>query len=47
MDNKVSLADGGLASADAYKVRIPVHADLVAVNMYRQKNMQGPMEHGH
>ena len=28
MDNKVSLADGGLASADAYKVRIPVHADF-------------------
>lgn len=28
MDNKVSLTDGGLASADAYKVRIPVHADF-------------------
>ena len=28
VDNKVSLADGGLASADAYKVRIPVHADF-------------------
>lgn len=28
VDNKVSLTDGGLASADAYKVRIPVHADF-------------------
>ena len=26
--NKVSLTDGGLVSADAYKVRIPVHADF-------------------
>lgn len=28
VDNKVSLTDGGLTSADAYKVRIPVHADF-------------------
>ena len=28
-DNKVSLTDGGLVSADAYKVRIPVRADFV------------------
>lgn len=27
-DNKVSLTDGGLVSADAYKVRIPVRADF-------------------
>lgn len=46
-DNKVSLTDGGLVSADAYKVRIPVRADLVAVNMFHRMNMQGPMEHGH
>lgn len=47
VDNKVSLTDGGLASADAYKVRIPVYADLAAVDMCHQMNMQGPMEHGH
>lgn len=46
VDNKVSVTDGGLASADSFKVRIPVDAEFPDHIMLRRKSTQARKIHG-